>query len=235
MLDSEGPVMPDRIIVNPRYTYMLLFVLVLAVLWFGCNNAAKEIVKEDAIYSRERSVNLHITPYLASKFLVLGVISAIQVFLLMAVMYGVLFALNSGLGWDAPAREYLLDFPAQYGVLLLLAMTGVALGLLLSACVANPDRASTLLPYVLIPQMILAGGIIPIRDGPLYWLASTACPAYWGFRGIRANATTLPPDFPGHMDYADNPWIAVTLLAVQTVVLLLVTGWCLRRKDVRRE
>src|SRR5262249_2862908 len=57
--------------VNPRYTYMLLFILVMIVLWFGCNNAAKEIVKEEAIYGRERAVNLGILPYLASKFLVL--------------------------------------------------------------------------------------------------------------------------------------------------------------------
>jgi ABC-type multidrug transport system ATPase subunit len=40
----------DRL--NPRYTYMLLFILVTIVLWFGCNNAAKEIVKEEAIYGR---------------------------------------------------------------------------------------------------------------------------------------------------------------------------------------
>ena len=62
---------------------MLLSIVVIAVLWFGCNNAAKEIVKEEAIYGRERAVNLRILPYLGSKFLVLGVIAALQTLLFM--------------------------------------------------------------------------------------------------------------------------------------------------------
>src|SRR5262249_13699491 len=78
ILDSSEPVMPVRMIINPAYTFMLLNILVIAVLWFGCNNAAKEIVKEEAIYGRERAVNLRIGPYLGSKMLVLGVIAAIQ-------------------------------------------------------------------------------------------------------------------------------------------------------------
>ena len=63
------PVVPDSDMVNPSYTYTLLFILVMIVMWFGCNNAAKEIVKEEAIYGRERAVNLGILPYLGSKFL----------------------------------------------------------------------------------------------------------------------------------------------------------------------
>src|SRR5262249_5330878 len=76
LLRIEGPVVPDHEGINPRYTYVLLFILVMIVLWCGCNNAAKEIVKEEAIYGRERAVNLGILPYLASKFLVLSIITA---------------------------------------------------------------------------------------------------------------------------------------------------------------
>src|SRR5262249_32786698 len=43
LLAIEGPVVPEKEGINPRYTYMLLFILVMIVLWFGCNNAAKEI------------------------------------------------------------------------------------------------------------------------------------------------------------------------------------------------
>ena len=68
---------------NPRNSYMLLFMLVVVVMWFGCNNAAKEIVKEEAIYSRERAVNLGIAPYLASKFLVLSVVTMLHALILL--------------------------------------------------------------------------------------------------------------------------------------------------------
>ena len=41
-------------------TAKILFLLGISCLWFGCNNAAKEIVKERAIYSRERDVGLKV-------------------------------------------------------------------------------------------------------------------------------------------------------------------------------
>ncbi len=67
LLEVNGPVVPDRNMINPRFTYMLLFLIAVIVMWFGCNNAAKEIVKEEAIYGRERAVNLGILPYLGQQ------------------------------------------------------------------------------------------------------------------------------------------------------------------------
>ena len=234
MLDAQGPVVPSRLMVDPRYTYMLLFIVSVTVLWFGCNNAAKEIVKEEAIYGRERAVNLRILPYLASKFLILSLLTAFQTLLLILVIYGTLELFGLTLGHETPHPEYRLDYLSQYGVLVLLAMTGVAMGLLLSACVSSPDRANTLPPYVLIPQIILGGGIMPVKTGVLYWVALMASPVYWAFRGVRRGATTLPPDLPVHMDYNDSVWIVCAALAVQTLVLLIATAWFIRRKDVRR-
>jgi ABC-type multidrug transport system ATPase subunit len=234
ILATDGPVVPDRVITDPRYTYMLLFLVIIVVVWFGCNNAAKEIVKEEAIYSRERAVNLGILPYLASKFLVLSFLSAIQVFLVMLVVYGLLEAAHRVFGWDVPPVQYRLGYAEQLGVLVLLASTGVALGLLLSASVSSPDRASTLLPYVLIPQIILGGGILPVKDGVLYAIALVTSPAYWAFRAVRRGATSLPADLPYHMAYSDSVWLACLALLVQTAALLALTGWFLRRKDVRR-
>jgi ABC transport system ATP-binding/permease protein len=234
LLATDEPVVPYDTITNPAYTYMLLNIVVIAVLWFGCNNAAKEIVKEEAIYGRERAVNLSILPYLGSKFVVLSVISAVQTFLFMLVIYGVLAGLHALLGSDMPPAVYRLDYLPQYGVLLLLAMTGVALGLLLSACVATPDRANALLPYVVIPQIILGGGIIAVRGGLLFATAALLSPAYWAYRAVRRGACDLPADFYYRMDYNDGVWLACAALAVQMVALLLATAWFLRRKDLER-
>ncbi len=234
LLAAQGPVMPSVEIVNPRFTYMLLYILVISILWFGCNNAAKEIVKEEAIYARERAVNLGILPYLASKFVVLALVCAVQTFLMMAVIYGVLEGLQAALGWPGPATQYQLGYAEQYGVLVLTAVTGMALGLLLSACVATPDRATTLMPYVLIPQIILGGGMMPVRDGALYVVAVLASPAYWAFRAVRRGATALPADFPTRMEYNESVWLPCVALVCQTAALLLLTAWCLRRKDVRK-
>jgi ABC-type multidrug transport system ATPase subunit len=232
--DIQGPVVPYRVMVNPRYTYILLFLIVVIVLWFGCNNAAKEIVKEEAIYSRERAVNLGILPYLASKFLVLTVITALQALMLLVLVYGIMELLHLWLGWEMPWPAYQLDYVAQFGVLVVLSMTGVALGLLLSASAATPDRATTLLPYVLIPQVILGGGILPIAHGPLHVAAVLFSPAYWAYRAVRRGATSLPPDLPVTMHYNDSVLLACTAMVIQTVILLLLTTWALRQKDVQR-
>lgn len=234
LIQSNGPVVPYKVIIDPRFTYVLLFMLVITILWFGSNNAAKEIVKEEAIYGRERSVNLGILPYLASKFLVLSLISALQILVVMVMVYGTLEVLQATLGQDMPPSEYLLNFPAQFGILVLLSMTGVALGLLLSSSVATADRANTLLPYVLIPQIILGGGILPVKTEPLHLIAVLLSPAYWAFRAVRRGATDLPPDLPFAMDYNDSVWLSAAALTIQMIVLLLLTTWFLRRKDVRK-
>ena len=231
------PVVPDGTVVNPRFTYVLLFLLVFATLWFGCNNAAKEIVKEEAIYGRERAVNLGILPYLAAKFTVLAAVCAVQVALLMGVVYGALegsAAVWGWAGWESPEPAYRLDYPAQAGVLFLLSLTGVAMGLVLSACVSNPDRAATLLPYALVPQIILGGAVIPVNGGALMWVAMTVAPTYWAWRAVRTGETAFPADFPGRAAYDDSLWLPCAALAGQMLVLLLLTAWFLKRKDPRR-
>jgi hypothetical protein len=233
LVKTDQPVLPNRVLVNPGYTYLMLIVVALVVLWFGCNNASKEIIKEEAVYGRERAVNLRIVPYLGSKFVVLSAISAVQVLLLMLILYGTLEGLHRWAGHQVPPLQYQLDYPTQFGVLLLLAMAGVALGLLLSAVVSSPDRASALLPYVLIPQMILGGGLIIIRHGVLWGLAVTLSPVYWAYRAIRRGAPELPASSYYHMSYDDSVWICCVALAVQTVVMLLATAWALRRKDLQ--
>jgi ABC-type multidrug transport system ATPase subunit len=232
---SDTPLVPDRFIVNPLPTYTLLFLVVLIVLWFGCSNAAKEIIKEETVYRRERSVNLGIVPYLASKFSVLSVITALQALLLMLMIFGTLELLHALFGNSRPHSEYRLDYLAQYGFLVLLGMTGVAVGLLVSAVVRNPDQANTLLPYVLIPQVILGGGVLPVKSGVLLWIAMLVSPTYWAFRATRTGETTLPVDFPIRMDYEDTLWLPCAVLVAQTLILLLLTLFVLRRKDARQE
>src|SRR5579864_768798 len=45
LANTSQPVLPDRIIVHPGYTYLMLIVVALVVLWFGCNTSSKEIIK----------------------------------------------------------------------------------------------------------------------------------------------------------------------------------------------
>ena len=152
----------------------------------------------------------------------------------MVIVYGGLWLFHITRGDAMPCPDYMMAYVTQYGVLVLLAMTGVALGLLLSACVTSADRANSLLPYVLIPQIILGGSIIQFSGGPLYWLACVASPVYWAYRAIHLGANQLPEYMPGYVDYIDSVPLACLALTAQMIILLMGTGFFLRGKDVRK-
>ncbi len=57
-----------RLDLNAPKATTLTCLMVIVAFWFGVSNSAREIVKEASIYRRERTVNLQLGPYLASKF-----------------------------------------------------------------------------------------------------------------------------------------------------------------------
>jgi ABC transport system ATP-binding/permease protein len=142
-------------------TTNLLFLLTVSSFWFGCNTAAKEIVKERIIFQRERGFNLRVDSYLASKFAVLLLIGLAQV-TLMFVIVSI---------WCAPAGSALLQWLVFVGLM----VAGTALGLLLSAAAKTEEVAAALVPIAVIPQIILAGVIGPLSGMSkfLAWLGIT--------------------------------------------------------------
>jgi ABC-type multidrug transport system ATPase subunit/pSer/pThr/pTyr-binding forkhead associated (FHA) protein len=187
-------------------SHKLLFLTGLFCLWFGCNNAAKEIVKERVIYQRERNVNLLVPAYYASKVGLLSLITFTQATLLFAAV-GRLAGLP-GDSW------------CQWLVLLLLSSAGITLGLLISAAARTEDQAITLVPIVLMPQIILAGFIAPLNNGIARLLAQGLVTDYWGFRALRA---LLPGHF--HPDPAAAPgsaWEAAAVVLAHVVVLAVL-------------
>jgi ABC-type multidrug transport system ATPase subunit len=150
-------------------TRNLLFLLAVSSFWLGCNTAAKELVKERAIFARERAVNLRADSYYASKLIVLLAIVACQVTLLFGVVRL----------WCGPPGAA----AAQWGTVLLLGAVGTALGLLISAAARTEEVATALVPVAVIPQIVLAGVIAPL-SGVAESLARTVITTYWGQVGL---------------------------------------------------
>jgi ABC-type multidrug transport system ATPase subunit len=149
-----------------------IFFLVVAAVWFGTSNAAREIVSERAIYLRERMVNLGLVNYVLSKYILLAGFCIIQCTLLLSIVF---FAL--GFHGGPPA------FFMQLASLIATSLSAVALGLLLSTAVASSEAAMALTPIALIPQVVLGGLMVPATTIPhLKWLMY-AIPARWGFEG----------------------------------------------------
>ena len=111
----------------------LLLILVMSACLIGVANAVRELVKERAIYTRERAAGLSPGAYLASKLVVLGVISAVQAVVLVAIGLA---------GRPMPPRGVLTSFPLgeiMLGVAVL-AIASMTAGLLISAAVNSSDK-----------------------------------------------------------------------------------------------
>ena len=128
-----------------------LFIAAIISIWFGANNAVREIVSEATIYSRERLVSLKIPSYVLSKFFVLSGVGLLQCLLFTGVL---VVAGRLGRG----------DFAAVTLILYLTLLAGVATGLFFSALVNSTEKAMSILPLVLIPQLLLGGFLKPLDD-----------------------------------------------------------------------
>ena len=129
-----------------------MFFAYLATLWFGCSNAAQEIVKEIAIYRRERLVGVGAHSYLASKFIFLTAITTLQALLLYVTMLigeggrdgSVALADRRAARHRRRRRRHRLRH--------------------LRAGRASVMQAVMIVPLILIPQIIFSGYTVPPSD-----------------------------------------------------------------------
>jgi len=154
------------------------FVLGLVALWFGTSVASREIIRERPVYTRERMVNLGLMPYVGSKIFVLSLIVAVQCLMLFGSIKMMHYlGLMSVPGWMLP----------QLAIVAITAMVGIALGLFVSAIVKTSEMATSLVPLILIPQ-ILFSGLVGVPQGASKAIG-TLMPATWAFDGLKQFST----------------------------------------------
>lgn len=152
------------------------FLLTVTAVWFGANNAAREIVGELPIYMRERMFNQGIFPYVLSKITVLGTFAAIQSFLFTLILCGVYHVDDStNVSWGDPTMTFLW--------MLTLSVSATLLGLLLSATVSTTEKVMTIVPIALIPQIMLAGIVAKISTAHVELLSYLTL-SRWGTEGF---------------------------------------------------
>jgi len=222
-----------------RALFLVAFVAVL----FGVLNSIREIVKEAAIYRRERAVNLGIGPYVASKMLLLGLLALFQ--------SGVLVLIVNAFE-PFPSKGVLMPLLLEnYITLALAALSGLMMGLLISALAPSEDTAQSLLPFVLIPQVIFAGVEIPLKDG-VTQIAAMLFPTRWAMVSLGTSQGIHSDKLGGDALLGSNQTYHGTLFSIfsQTdATQRLLLGWgamglmillcavgiglALKRKDVR--
>jgi len=184
-----------------------LLMVVFAGMWFGCSGSVREIIDELSIYRRERQRGLSMLSYLGSKLFYFGTVAAVQSLLFITVLSLM----------DAQSNHFL----GAAGMMWIMTMQGVLLGLLISALAKNADWALYVFPLALIPQLLLAGLLVPVQ--PLHPFnivklpddaaarAKVHCIDSSGVTGYcmeEAPAWTLAPRMPAVLGYAASPFMA---------------------------
>ncbi|MFJ8074314.1 FHA domain-containing protein [Streptomyces sp. NPDC096176] len=209
-----------------------LLILCVGGVLTGAANAVRELVKERAIYQRERAVGLSRSAYLMSKVVVLGTITVLQaVVLTLVALVGVDLDAPSGKGVLLPP---LLEITAAVA---LLAFTAMMLGLLISAVVRKEEVTMPLLVLLAIVQVVFCGALLEL-DGvvvveQLAWLV----PSRWAL-GAMAGTIDLGRIVPGKLtadplfEHAAGVWLLdMGMLVVLSVVFGYLVARLLRRHE----
>jgi len=157
----------------------MLFMASLIPFLVGALTSVREIVKESAIYRRERTVTLKIVPYLLSK---------VWVGYLFAFYHaGAFFALKL-LAIDFSQLDT-LNLVQLYITLALSVMSGVMWGLLISTLVPREEQAMILVIVVVVVQMVFSGGLLPLNTlGPAGVVLGDITSTKWVFQALTAAA-----------------------------------------------
>ena len=127
-----------------------LFLGLIVAMFLGLTNSADDIIRDRPVLQRERNIKVRLSYYVVSKTLTLGVFALIQCILYVLIGNSVLQI--RGMFW------------IDLGIMFMTAMSGVALGLLISSLVADPKTAANIVPLILIPQIIMGGALIKYED-----------------------------------------------------------------------
>ncbi|CAM5269729.1 FHA domain-containing protein [Streptomyces tanashiensis] len=217
---------------NPESTLNVLLILCVGGVLTGAANAVRELVKERTIYRRERAVGLSRSAYLASKVVVLGLITVVQaVVLTLVALIGVPLNVPGGKGVLMPP---LVEITLAVA---LLAFTAMMLGLLVSALVRKEEVTMPLLVLLAIVQVVFCGALLKVRGTPVLEQLAWLVPSRWAFAAMGATidiGKTAPSEKTADplMRHTAEVWLFdMGMMVVLCLALGLAVARLLRRHE----
>ncbi|WP_033280757.1 FHA domain-containing protein [Streptomyces sp. NRRL F-525] len=209
-----------------------LLILCVGGVLTGAANAVRELVKERAIYRRERAVGLSRSAYLLSKVVVLGAITVAQAVVLTLVgLFGVDLNAPGGKGVLMPP---LIEITVAVA---LLSFTAMMLGLLVSAMVRKEEVTMPLLVLLAIVQVVFCGALLKLHGVPGLEQLSWLVPSRWALGGMAGTiglARIVPGELTGDPMFRHSAGVWLLNMGM-LVVLSLLFGFLVSRLLRRHE
>jgi ABC-type multidrug transport system ATPase subunit/pSer/pThr/pTyr-binding forkhead associated (FHA) protein len=214
----------------------ILFALSVSAVWLGVFGSMRELVKERAIYRRERMVGMRLGPYLTSKIMMLSTFSIYQSIVLVGAV----------LLKAQPERSVGVFLPVSLEMFITVLLTsfgGMTLGLLLSALAHTQEVVGALVPLVVIPQFML-NKALGFSLGGIMDLLSKLTFTHWSLEALGDTAHLDPsrlidpmtrstiewngPDYNSTFGHLFSHWL---MLAALSAAMLALTWVRQKRRD----
>ena len=152
-------VIRNRIFTNMEGCIIGSFALTCVALWNGCFNSIQAICRERAIIKREHRSGMHITSYMFSHMVYQFVLCLVQTIVSLYVMHAT--------GVPFPEEGIFLKkmMIVEFGItMLLISYAADMMSLFISSVAHTTTAAMTVMPFVLIFQLVFSGGVIPLPE-----------------------------------------------------------------------
>ena len=137
-------------------TFQGTFALTCVCIWNGFFNSIQAICKERAIVKREHRAGMHITSYVAAHLAYQLILCILQVAITIVVLIVT--------GVTVPKADILFGpIPDLFITMVLITYSADVMALMISAIVKSSMAAMTVMPFVLIVQLVLSG-FIPLPE-----------------------------------------------------------------------
>ena len=162
---------------NMEYTKYGSLAVVCVCIWNGMFNSIQVVCKERGIIKREHRAGLHISSYLVSHMLYQAVICILQVIISLVIFraFGMYFP-DTGL----LTGSFTLDLAIS---MFLITYASDMLALMVSCIAHTSTMAMTIMPFLLVVQLVFAGGIFPLEKAGSQYLSKFTISS-WGIQAV---------------------------------------------------
>ena len=153
-----GMVIRKRMFINMEGTIMGSFALVCVCIWNGCFNSIQSVCRERDVIKREHRSGLHISAYIASHMIYQLMICIAQTVITLYItkQTGVQYPLE---GLFTPL--FIVDIGIS---MLLITYASDMMSLWVSTLARSTTTAMTVMPFVLIFQLVFSGGMLTLPE-----------------------------------------------------------------------
>ena len=151
-----GMVIRRRFFINMEGTLMGAFAMVCVCIWNGCFNSIQVVCRERDVIKREHRSGMHISSYVFSHMLYQGLLCLFQT--------GVTLYVTQLVGVKYPVEGLFTPwFIVDIGIsMFLIAFASDMLSLWVSCLAHTTTTAMTIMPFVLIFQLVFSGGMLTL-------------------------------------------------------------------------